>query len=109
MLSLAGGTLFLASCGEDPALKYRREAQTRQIVDLEARLARMNAGMREDLKETAKDVEESKRMADETEEFLKAKEEELATLEAEVAKAEKDHQAYRRRYVVKDLKTGGKP
>ena len=109
MLTLTGGALVLASCGEDPALKYRREAQTRQIVDLEARLARMNAVMREDLKETAKDVEESKRMADETEEFLKAKEEELAGLETAVAKAEKDHEAYRRRYVVKDLKAGGKP
>jgi hypothetical protein len=109
MLSLAGGTLLLASCGEDPELEYRRGAQTKRIVELEARLAQMQAGMREDLTETAKDVEESGRMADETEAFLTEKEEELVQLETDLQVAEKNHESYRRRYVVKDLKAGGKP
>jgi predicted RNase H-like nuclease (RuvC/YqgF family) len=109
MLALAGGTLVLASCGEDPELKYRREAQTKRIVELEANLARMQAGMKEEVKETATDVAESKRMADETEAFLMEKEEELVRLETELATARKHHESYRRRYVVKDQRAGGEP
>jgi hypothetical protein len=109
MFILAGGPLLLASCGEDAELKYRREAQSKKIVELDAKLATMQAAMREEVKETAKDVEESKRMADETDAFLKEKEEELLKLEAELAAAEKGHREYRRKYVVKDYKEGGKP
>ena len=109
MLALAGGTLVLASCGEDPELKYRREAQTKRILELEASLARMQAGMKEEVKETATDVAESKRMADETEAFLMEKEEELVRLETDLTTARKQHERYRRRYVVKDQRVGGKP
>lgn len=109
MLILAGGTLLLASCGEDAELKYRRETQSKKILELDAKLATMQAAMREEVKETAKDVEESKRMADETDAFLKKKEEELLELETELAAAGKAYQEYRRKYVVKDYKEAGEP
>jgi chromosome segregation ATPase len=109
MLTLAGGALLLASCGDDPELAHRRNVQTKRIVDLEARLARLQAGMKENLPETAKEVEESKRMAEETEAFLKEKEEELYSLQSEVETAKKNNDAYRRRYVVEGFKPGAKP
>jgi predicted RNase H-like nuclease (RuvC/YqgF family) len=109
MLISSMGALLLASCGEDPDLKYRREAQSKRIVELDAKLASMQAAMREDVKETAKDVETSKQSADDAEAFLKEKEDELLKLEADLAAAEKSGQEYRRKYVVKDYKQGGKP
>lgn len=109
MLTLAAGALLLVSCGDDPELAYRRNVQTKRIVELEARLAQMQAGMREDVTETAKDVEESKRMADETEAFLKEKEEEFYLLQSQVESAKKEHETYRRRYVVEEFKPGAKP
>ena len=106
---IAGGTLLLASCGDDPELKYRHEVQSKKILELDAKLATMQAAMREEIKETAKDVEESKRMADETGSFLREKEEELLKLEAELAAEEKSHAEYRRKYAVKDYEEAGKP
>lgn len=109
MLISSLGTLLLASCGEDPGLKYRREAQSKKIVELDAKLASLQAAMREDVNETAKDVETSKQSADDAEAFLKEKEDELLKLEADLAAAEKGGQEYRRKYVVKDYKGGDKP
>lgn len=92
----------LACCGEDPAKAAARLQQARKIAELESRLNRMEDEMANPVKETAKDVEESKRVADEIVAYVAAQEEELLSLKSELEKATRDHEAYRRKYVVEE-------
>ncbi|WP_367872474.1 hypothetical protein [Luteolibacter sp. Populi] len=101
--------LALVACREDPAQASKRGRQTRRIVELERQVDKIRADMSTPLKETAKDVTESLQMADETEAYVREKEEELLALESELETARKDHEAYRRRYVVEDWRAKDKP
>lgn len=91
----------LSSCGDDPELVRKREEQKAEISKLNGELSILQEKMEQIPPDRSAKIEELKQQTEENRTQIAALESEIEALEKEKADVEKQHQAYRRKYVAK--------
>jgi hypothetical protein len=105
MLNACLTSLLLTSCSEDPESKTRHEAQTRRIVDMEARIAVLRERMRTPIPDNAARLESARRAAELMQGTVKGKELELERVRSAVKVAEQQLEDFERKHKI----SGGRP
>jgi uncharacterized protein YhaN len=100
MLALGILSSLLSSCGEDPEMKVRREAQTRKIVELESRIAVLRERMRTPLPDKTPDLEAARRAAETTQKNVEAKGIDFARIQATVEVAEQEFEDFQKKHKI---------
>jgi archaellum component FlaC len=91
----------LSSCGDDPELVRKRDEQRVEISRLNGQLELLHEKMEQIPPDRGAKIEELKQQAEENRNQIAALEAEIEGLEKEKADVERQHQAYRRKYVAK--------
>ena len=92
---------FFSSCGDDPALVLKRDQQRAEITKLQSELAILQERMEQIPPDRSAEVAQLKQDAEANRGQIAELETEVAALEKEKAEIEKQHEAYRRKYVVR--------
>lgn len=100
-LGLALATCFLTSCGDDPQLVLKRDQQRAEITKLQSELAILQEKMGDIPPDRSREIEGMKKDVEDNRARIATLEGEIDSLEKEKAEVEKQHQAYRRKYVVR--------
>ena len=93
--------LVFSSCGDDPELVRQREEQKVEISKLEGELAILEEKLEQVPPDRSEEVEQLKADAETNRAQIAEVEAEIETLEKKKAEIEKQHEAYRRKYVVR--------
>ncbi len=93
--------LALASCGDDPEMVLKREQQRTEISKLESELSILQEKMDQLPPDRSTEVAQLKVDAEANRSQITALESEIETLERQKSQIEKDHAAYRQKYVVR--------
>lgn len=93
--------LAFSSCGDDPELVRQREEQKVEISKLEGELAILEEKLEQVPKDRSAEVAQLKQDAETNRADVAGIEAEIESLEREKADLEKQHEAYRRKYVVR--------
>lgn len=93
--------LVLGSCGDDPELVRQREAQKVEISKLEGELALLEEKLEQVPPDRSEDLEKLKLDAETNREDIAKVEAEIEALERKKSEIEKQHEAYRRKYVLR--------
>ena len=91
---------LLNSCGEEPEMKARREAQTRKIVELESRIAVLRERMKTPLPDKTSDLKAARHAAEAAQQDTEAKEADFARIRAAVEAAEQEFEAYQQKHKI---------
>lgn len=93
--------LMFSSCGDDPELVRQREEQKVEISKLEGELAILEEKLEQVPPDRSNEVERLKADAETNRAQIAEVEAEIEALEKKKAEIEKQHEAYRRKYVVR--------
>ncbi|MCW1926438.1 hypothetical protein OKA05_28060 [Luteolibacter arcticus] len=91
----------LNSCGDDPALVLKRDEQRAEISKLQGELSILQERMEQIPPDRSAKIDELKQQAEDNRTQISTLESEVEALEKEKADVEKQHQAYRRKYIAK--------
>jgi septal ring factor EnvC (AmiA/AmiB activator) len=91
----------MSSCGDDPELVRKRDEQRAEIAKLNGQLELLQEKMEQIPPDRGAKIEELKLQAEENRTQIAALEAEIEGLQKQKADVEKQHQAYRRKYVAK--------
>jgi chromosome segregation ATPase len=91
----------LSSCGDDPELVKKREQQKAEISKLEGELSILTERLESMPKDKAVDIDALKEKAENNRTQIASLESEVEALGKEKTEIEKQHQAYKRKYIVK--------
>ncbi len=91
----------LNSCGDDPKLVRKRDEQRAEISKLQGELSILRERMEQVPPDRSAKIEELKQQAEENRKQIAELEADVEALGKEKADIEKQHQAYRRKYVAK--------
>lgn len=100
MLTLGITSPLFTSCGEDPDLKARREAQTRKIVEMESRIAILRERMRAPVPDRTAKLNSARRAAETLQGTVKEKELDLARIESAVETSERELDEFQRKHKI---------
>jgi chromosome segregation ATPase len=92
---------FLSACGDDPELVRKREEQRAEISKLQGELEILQEKMEQIPPDRSAEVEQLKQDAETNRSQIATLESEVEALEKEKAEVEKQHEAYRRKYVAR--------
>lgn len=93
--------LAFSSCGDDPELVRQREEQKVEISKLEGELAILEEKLEQVPKDRSEEVTQLKQDAETNRAQVVQLESEIDALERQKDDIEKQHEAYRRKYVVR--------
>lgn len=93
--------LAFSSCSDDPVLVRQREEQKVEISKLEGELAILDEKLEQVPKDRSSEVAQLKQDAETNRADVAGLEAEIESLERQKADLEKQHEAYRRKYVVR--------
>ncbi|RYD56575.1 MAG: hypothetical protein EOP83_21305 [Verrucomicrobiaceae bacterium] len=91
----------LSSCGDDPELVKKREQQKAEISKLSGELSILKERLESIPPDKAVNIEELKEKAENNRTQIASLETEVEALGKEKAEIEKQHQAYKRKYIAK--------
>jgi FtsZ-binding cell division protein ZapB len=91
----------LSSCGDDPELVKKREQLKAETSKLNGELSILKERLESMPKDKAVDIDKLKEQAENNRTQIASLESEVEALGKEKADIEKQHQAYKRKYVVK--------
>jgi hypothetical protein len=93
--------LAVSSCGDDPELVRKREEQKAEIRLLDGELKILQEKIAQLPPDRTTEIAKMKQDAELQQEEISKLEEEVVSLQKQKAQIEKDHEAYRRKYVVR--------
>ena len=91
--------ITLSSCGDDPELVRQRDMQRAEISKLQGELSILQEKMEQIPPDRSGQIEELKQKAEENRTQIATLEAEVEALQKQKADVEKQHQAYRRKYI----------
>lgn len=93
--------LAVSSCGDDPELVRKREEQKAEIRLLDGELKILQEKIAQLPPDRATDIAKMKQESELQQDEIAKLEQEIVSLQKQKAEIEKDHEAYRRKYVVR--------
>lgn len=100
-LALLLTSLAVSSCGDDPELVRKRDIQKAEIALLDGELKILQEKIAQLPPDRATDIAQMKQKSELQQEEIAKLEQEIASLQKEKSQIEKDHEAYRRKYIVR--------
>jgi TolA-binding protein len=93
--------LSFSSCHDDPALVLKREQQKAELVQLDGDLKVLQEKINQIPPDRSSDISKLKLQAEEQQGQISALEQEIERLQKQKADVEKQHEAFRRKFVVR--------
>ncbi len=93
--------LSLASCGDDPELVRKRDEQKAEISRLDSELKVLQEKIERIPPDRSSELKDLKQQSELQKENIARLEEKIEELETQKAQIEKEHEAYKRKYVVR--------